>query len=191
MYSGPEKPPQAFPHSEVTLLRRTMIRLEEALTRPEFESIDLDMTVAHVHDRITEVVRGLNTSESERGENTERQTERSSLSSERAPHEMARRKLNSRIGLLHPRTSRLQESLENLQGAGIVRRRSMTRRATDPRGVTHVQGFFVGRFQPFHLGHRCFVTDIAKEVDEIVVGSEAHRHLTPLKIPSQRVNELA
>ena len=44
-----------------------MIQLEEALTRPEFESIDLDMTMDHAHDQMTEVVRGLSTSESEEG----------------------------------------------------------------------------------------------------------------------------
>lgn len=33
-----------------------------------------------------------------------------------------------------------------------------------------MRGFFVGRFQPFHLGHRSFVADITAEVDEIVIG---------------------
>ncbi|QFU84621.1 nicotinamide-nucleotide adenylyltransferase [Natronorubrum aibiense] len=33
-----------------------------------------------------------------------------------------------------------------------------------------MRGFFVGRFQPFHLGHRTFVEDIAADVDEIVIG---------------------
>jgi hypothetical protein len=42
-----------------------MIQLEEAITRPEFESIDLDITVDHAHEQITEAVRDLNTSESE------------------------------------------------------------------------------------------------------------------------------
>ncbi|WP_254526092.1 hypothetical protein [Natrinema caseinilyticum] len=44
-----------------------MIQLEDALARPEFESLDLDIAVADVHDRITDAVRGLTTSDSEEG----------------------------------------------------------------------------------------------------------------------------
>ena len=33
-----------------------------------------------------------------------------------------------------------------------------------------MRGFFIGRFQPFHLGHRSVVEEIATEVDELVVG---------------------
>ncbi len=32
------------------------------------------------------------------------------------------------------------------------------------------RGFLVGRFQPFHHGHRQLVEDVATEVDELVVG---------------------
>ncbi len=40
------------------------------------------------------------------------------------------------------------------------------------------RGVFVGRFQPFHLGHLKTVKDILKEVDElvIVIGSSQHSH---------------
>ncbi len=40
------------------------------------------------------------------------------------------------------------------------------------------RGLFVGRFQPFHLGHLNVVKDILKEVDEliIVVGSAQYSH---------------
>lgn len=33
-----------------------------------------------------------------------------------------------------------------------------------------MRGFYPGRFQPFHGGHRQFVEQIASEVDEVVVG---------------------
>lgn len=33
-----------------------------------------------------------------------------------------------------------------------------------------MRGFYPGRFQPFHGGHRRFVERIAEEVDEVVVG---------------------
>ncbi|HKL28458.1 MAG TPA: nicotinamide-nucleotide adenylyltransferase [Natrialbaceae archaeon] len=33
-----------------------------------------------------------------------------------------------------------------------------------------MRGFFPGRFQPFHRGHRAFVQQVASEVDEVVVG---------------------
>jgi len=33
-----------------------------------------------------------------------------------------------------------------------------------------LRGFLVGRFQPFHSGHEQLVTEIADEVDELVVG---------------------
>lgn len=32
------------------------------------------------------------------------------------------------------------------------------------------RGFYIGRFQPYHNGHHRVVADIAKEVDELVVG---------------------
>ena len=32
------------------------------------------------------------------------------------------------------------------------------------------RGFYIGRFQPFHEGHREMTADIAAEVDEVVVG---------------------
>ncbi|MEM2910992.1 MAG: nicotinamide-nucleotide adenylyltransferase [Candidatus Bathyarchaeia archaeon] len=40
------------------------------------------------------------------------------------------------------------------------------------------RGLFVGRFQPFHLGHLTVVKEILKEVDElvIVVGSAQYSH---------------
>jgi nicotinamide-nucleotide adenylyltransferase len=40
------------------------------------------------------------------------------------------------------------------------------------------RGLFVGRFQPFHLGHLAAAKDILKEVDElvIVVGSAQYSH---------------
>lgn len=33
-----------------------------------------------------------------------------------------------------------------------------------------MRGFFIGRFQPFHLGHRRFLEAIAGEVNSIIVG---------------------
>lgn len=33
-----------------------------------------------------------------------------------------------------------------------------------------MRGFFVGRFQPFHHGHRTFLEEIADEVDGVIVG---------------------
>jgi nicotinamide-nucleotide adenylyltransferase len=33
-----------------------------------------------------------------------------------------------------------------------------------------IRGFLVGRFQPFHSGHEKLVQDIAREVDELIVG---------------------
>lgn len=40
------------------------------------------------------------------------------------------------------------------------------------------RGVYVGRFQPFHLGHLVVITDILKEVDEIiiVIGSAQYSH---------------
>jgi nicotinamide-nucleotide adenylyltransferase len=40
------------------------------------------------------------------------------------------------------------------------------------------RGLFVGRFQPFHLGHLVAIKDILKEVDElvIVIGSAQYSH---------------
>ena len=41
------------------------------------------------------------------------------------------------------------------------------------------RGLYVGRFQPFHLGHLGAIKDILKEVDEliIVIGSAQYSHL--------------
>lgn len=36
--------------------------------------------------------------------------------------------------------------------------------------MSTTRGFLIGRFQPFHNGHRRLVDDITDEVDEIVVG---------------------
>jgi nicotinamide-nucleotide adenylyltransferase len=33
-----------------------------------------------------------------------------------------------------------------------------------------MRGFFIGRFQPFHSGHRALVERMAEEVDELVLG---------------------
>jgi nicotinamide-nucleotide adenylyltransferase len=33
-----------------------------------------------------------------------------------------------------------------------------------------MRGFYIGRFQPYHDGHHQMVTEIAEEVDELVVG---------------------
>ncbi len=32
------------------------------------------------------------------------------------------------------------------------------------------RAFYIGRFQPFHLGHYSIITDIARNVDEVVIG---------------------
>jgi len=32
------------------------------------------------------------------------------------------------------------------------------------------RGFYIGRFQPFHLGHHTVITEIAGKVDELVIG---------------------
>ncbi len=32
------------------------------------------------------------------------------------------------------------------------------------------RAFYIGRFQPFHLGHYSIIKDIARDVDEIVIG---------------------
>jgi nicotinamide-nucleotide adenylyltransferase len=32
------------------------------------------------------------------------------------------------------------------------------------------RGFYIGRFQPFHLGHRKVIGEIARHVDELVIG---------------------
>lgn len=32
------------------------------------------------------------------------------------------------------------------------------------------RAFYIGRFQPFHLGHHSVITSIAKEVDELIIG---------------------
>ncbi len=33
-----------------------------------------------------------------------------------------------------------------------------------------MRGFFIGRFQPYHLGHHEIVKEIVKEVDELIIG---------------------
>jgi nicotinamide-nucleotide adenylyltransferase len=33
-----------------------------------------------------------------------------------------------------------------------------------------MRGFFPGRFQPFHRGHRAFVEQVASDVDEVILG---------------------
>jgi len=33
-----------------------------------------------------------------------------------------------------------------------------------------VRAFYIGRFQPYHLGHQAVITRISEEVDELVVG---------------------
>jgi nicotinamide-nucleotide adenylyltransferase len=42
------------------------------------------------------------------------------------------------------------------------------------------RGLYVGRFQPFHLGHLSAIKDVLKEVDEIVIviGSAQYSHRT-------------
>lgn len=32
------------------------------------------------------------------------------------------------------------------------------------------RGFYIGRFQPFHLGHRKVIVEIAEKVDELIIG---------------------
>ncbi|WP_340819496.1 nicotinamide-nucleotide adenylyltransferase [Methanolobus sp. WCC4] len=32
------------------------------------------------------------------------------------------------------------------------------------------RAFYIGRFQPFHLGHYSIINDIARDVDEVVIG---------------------
>lgn len=32
------------------------------------------------------------------------------------------------------------------------------------------RAFYIGRFQPFHLGHHSVITSIAEEVDELIIG---------------------
>ncbi len=32
------------------------------------------------------------------------------------------------------------------------------------------RGFYIGRFQPFHMGHHKVISEIAKQVDELVIG---------------------
>ncbi|GAB6878691.1 nicotinamide-nucleotide adenylyltransferase [Halorubrum gandharaense] len=43
-----------------------------------------------------------------------------------------------------------------------------------------MRGFYIGRYQPFHNGHRHMVEEIAEEVDEIVlgIGSAGDSHST-------------
>ncbi|HTY91891.1 MAG TPA: nicotinamide-nucleotide adenylyltransferase [Methanocella sp.] len=45
---------------------------------------------------------------------------------------------------------------------------------------TKKRGFYIGRFQPFHLGHRTVIEEIAKHVDELVIGiGSAQQSHTP------------
>lgn len=45
---------------------------------------------------------------------------------------------------------------------------------------TKKRGFYIGRFQPFHLGHRTVIGEIAKRVDELVIGiGSAQQSHTP------------
>ena len=42
------------------------------------------------------------------------------------------------------------------------------------------RGFYIGRFQPFHLGHRKVINEIARHVDELVIGiGSAQQSHTP------------
>lgn len=43
--------------------------------------------------------------------------------------------------------------------------------------------FFIGRFQPFHKGHLYAITEILKEVDEIVIGIGSAQHSHTLNNP--------
>ncbi|SER61233.1 nicotinamide-nucleotide adenylyltransferase [Natrinema salaciae] len=45
---------------------------------------------------------------------------------------------------------------------------TLKRRARAVSGMT--RGFYIGRFQPFHNGHRSMVERIAEDVDELVLG---------------------
>ena len=41
-----------------------------------------------------------------------------------------------------------------------------------------MRGLYIGRFQPYHLGHQAVLEEIAREVDEIVIviGSAQESH---------------
>ena len=43
-----------------------------------------------------------------------------------------------------------------------------------------MRGFYIGRYQPFHHGHRHMIEEIAEEVDELVlgIGSAGNSHTT-------------
>ena len=40
----------------------------------------------------------------------------------------------------------------------------------DPEATPMTRGFYIGRFQPYHLGHQRVIEEIAADVDELVVG---------------------
>ena len=46
-----------------------------------------------------------------------------------------------------------------------------------------MRGFYIGRFQPYHDGHHHMVTEIADDVDELVLGigsaGDSHTHRNP------------
>ncbi|WP_094226684.1 nicotinamide-nucleotide adenylyltransferase [Methanolobus psychrotolerans] len=45
------------------------------------------------------------------------------------------------------------------------------------------RAFYIGRFQPFHLGHYSIINDIARDVDEVVIGigsaQKSHEPMNP------------
>jgi nicotinamide-nucleotide adenylyltransferase len=43
------------------------------------------------------------------------------------------------------------------------------------------RAFYIGRFQPFHLGHYSTICTIAKEVDELVIGIGSARRVMTLR----------
>ncbi len=52
-----------------------------------------------------------------------------------------------------------------------------------------MRAFFVGRFQPYHLGHHEVVKNVLQKVDELIIGIAAHRKATLSKIPSRQERE--
>jgi nicotinamide-nucleotide adenylyltransferase len=45
------------------------------------------------------------------------------------------------------------------------------------------RGLFIGRFQPFHLGHMQVIKDMANKVDEMIIGVGSAQHSHTLKDP--------
>ncbi|WP_319508692.1 nicotinamide-nucleotide adenylyltransferase [uncultured Methanolobus sp.] len=45
------------------------------------------------------------------------------------------------------------------------------------------RAFYIGRFQPFHLGHYSIINDIARDVDEVVIGIGSAQKSHELKNP--------